>query len=76
MQFAGHGADRAELTCDVEAGERLEPRGKTCDQALGRAAAQDAQSRHELNSIVGIRLSLIVRSSCTFGTRISVEEIA
>ena len=43
-QFVGHGADRAELARDVEAGLRLECRRQARDQALRRAAAQDVQA--------------------------------
>ena len=43
-QFFGHGADRAELSRDVEPGQRLEFRREACDQALCRAAAQDVQT--------------------------------
>jgi len=38
-QFVGHGADRAELSFDIEAGQQLEFWRNTGNESLGRAAA-------------------------------------
>src|SRR5450759_4376269 len=53
-QFVGHRADRAELSRDIEPGHFPEFRRKARDQALGRAAAENVQAGHEVNSIAAI----------------------
>src|SRR5882762_2301752 len=59
-QFVGHGANRAEFSHDVAAGQRLEFGCEACDQTLGGAAAENVQHGHELNSIAAIRLSRVI----------------
>ncbi len=59
-QFIGHGTNRAEFACDVEPGHLPERRRKARDQALGRAAAENVQACHELNSMAAIRLSRVI----------------
>ena len=59
-QFAGHGADRAELAFDIEAGLCLECGREAFDQALGGAAAENVERAHDVNSIAAIRLSRVI----------------
>ena len=64
-QFVGHGADRAELALDIEAGLCLEFWREARDQSLRRAAAQNVQRVHDANSIAAIRLSRVIGRSRT-----------
>src|ERR1700724_2085905 len=59
-QFAGHDADRPELALNRKARLFLEFRREACDQALGRAAAENLQARHDASSIAAISRSRVI----------------
>src|SRR4029077_9365225 len=52
--------DRAELAFDIKAGLRFECWREARDQALGRAAAENLQTRHDESSIAAIRRSRVI----------------